>query len=58
MNIAGRPLKAFATFVTVAGEFVCFCKRTEPCPRGGGVLSPSSCRARDGDGIHERYDPS
>jgi hypothetical protein len=57
VNIPGRPLKAFATFVTVADSHA-YSAEAEPRPWSGGVLCSRSCGTGDSDGIYERYDPS
>jgi hypothetical protein len=59
VNIPGRPLKAFATFVTVADSHAYSAlRRTVPRHHTGKLLSASGSRAGIGDGLYERYDPS
>jgi hypothetical protein len=55
VNIPGRPLKAFATFVTVADSHAYSGGGQSLVLTGGGFCAPD---AGDGDGLHERYDPS
>jgi hypothetical protein len=58
VSIPGRPLKAFATFVTVADSHAYSEGGQSLVVTRGGFSAPQALRAGIGDGIYERYDPS